>query len=99
MATMARLWALVIASISPVRPRVNSVMGMRRAFPPPAAVPLMLKVGPADGWRIHPPTFFPRLANPSIRPKVVVVLPSPRGVGVIAVISMYFPSGRSFSRS
>jgi len=31
-------------------------------------------------------------------PMVVVVLPSPSGVGVIAVTSMYFPSGRPASR-
>ena len=99
MATIPKLWALVMASMSPVNPRVNSVMGMRRAFPPPAAVPLMLKVGPAEGCRIHPPTFTPRLARPSIRPNVVVVFPSPSGVGVMAVISMYLPLGRSFRRS
>ena len=30
---------------------------------------------------------------------VVTVLPSPSGVGVMAVTSMYLPFGRSFSRS
>ena len=32
-------------------------------------------------------------------PSVVVVFPSPSGVGVMAVISMYFPSGRPRRRS
>jgi hypothetical protein len=35
-----------------------------------------------------PPTFTPRLPRPSIRPQDVVLLPSPRGVGVMAVTSM-----------
>jgi len=48
---------------------------------------------------MQPPTFFPRRARPSMRPKVVVVFPSPSGVGVIAVTSMYFPLGCSFRRS
>ena len=75
----------------------NSVSGMAWAFPPPAALPLMFMVGPPEGCRMHPPTFFPLFPSPSIRPMEVVVLPSPRGVGVMAVTSMYFPSG-FFSR-
>ena len=45
----------------------------------------MLNVGPPDGWRMAPITRLPMAANPSTRPMVVVVLPSPSGVGVIAV--------------
>ena len=58
---------------------------MHWARPPPAADPLMLKVGPPDGWRMAPMTRWPIAASPSTRPMVVVVLPSPSGVGVIAV--------------
>ena len=96
---MARLWALVMASMSPVSPRLKSVSGMHWARPPPAAEPLMLKVGPPEGWRMAPMTFLPSAPSPSTRPMVVVDLPSPSGVGVMAVTSTYLPSGRSFSRS
>ena len=74
-------------------------MGMSRAFPPPAAVPLTFMVGPPEGWRRQPPTLAPRRPRPSIRPKDVVDFPSPRGVGVMAVTSIYLPSGRFFRRS
>ena len=53
----------------------------------------MLNVGPPEGWRIAPMTFLPILPSPSTRPMVVVDLPSPSGVGVMAVTSMYLPSG------
>src|SRR4030042_711365 len=85
--------------ISPVRPGENSVIGISRALPPPAAVPLIFIVGPPEGWRIQPPTFFPLFPSPSIRPMEVVVFPSPKGVGVMAVTSIYFPSGLFFRRS
>ena len=90
---MARLWAFMMSLMSPVRPRENSVMGIRRALPPPAAVPLMFMVGPPEGWRRAPPTFIPLLPRPSMIPIEVVDLPSPSGVGVMAVTSMYLPSG------
>ena len=99
MATMARLWAFMMSLMSPVRPRENSVMGIRRELPPPAAVPLTFMVGPPDGCLRAPPTFTPRLPRPSIRPQDVVLLPSPRGVGVMAVTSIYFPSGLFFNLS
>ena len=98
MATMARLWAFMMSLMSPVSPRENSVMGISSALPPPAAVPLTFMVGPPEGWRRAPPTFLPRLPRPSMRPTEVVLLPSPSGVGVMAVTSMYFPSGLSLSR-
>ncbi|MBA7668568.1 hypothetical protein ES703_76681 [subsurface metagenome] len=85
--------------MSPVSPMENSVMGMSRALPPPAAVPLMFIVGPPEGCRKAPPTFSPRLPMPSIRPQEVVLLPSPKGVGVIAVTSMYLPSFLFLRRS
>ena len=74
-------------------------MGISSEMPPPAAVPLTFMVGPPEGWRMQPPTFTPRLPRPSIRPMEVVDLPSPRGVGVMAVTSMYLPSGLLFRRS
>ena len=43
--------------------------------------------------------FLPILFRPSPRPTVVVVLPSPAGVGVIAVTRISLPSGRSCQRA
>src|SRR3974377_1387157 len=96
---MARLGAFMILLMSPVRPRENSVMGINSEMPPPAAVPLTFMVGPPEGWRMQPPTLTHRLPRPSIKPMEVVDLPSPNGVGVIAVTSMYLPSGLLFRRS
>ena len=48
-ATMARLWAFMMSLMSPVRPRENSVMGISRELPPPAAVPFTFMVGPPEG--------------------------------------------------
>ncbi len=62
---MARLWALVMASMSPVSPRLKSVSGMHWARPPPAAEPLMLKVGPPEGCRMAAMTFLPSRPMPS----------------------------------
>ena len=59
----------------------------------------MLKVGPPDGWRIAPVTRLPMAPSPSTSPIVVVVLPSPSVVGVMAVTSTYLPSGACASRS
>src|ERR1700690_4305136 len=41
--------------------------------------------------------FRPIRLRPCARPTVVVVFPSPSGVGVIAVTTTYFPRGRSRS--
>ncbi|MEA2121251.1 MAG: hypothetical protein EGMGGAKC_00572 [Dehalococcoides mccartyi] len=95
---MARLWELVTASISPVSPRVKGESGRHWERPPPAAEPFILKVGPLEGWRIAPVTFLPRLPSPCTSPIVVVLLPSPSGVGVMAVTSIYLPFGLSFRR-
>src|SRR5512133_1883521 len=60
----------------------------------------MPKVCPCEGWRMQVKTFFPKQApNAWLSPTVVVVLPSPKGVGVMAVTSIYLPFGRSFRRS
>ena len=59
----------------------------------------MPNVGPIDGWRTVTTERLPmwRIAWPS--PTVVVVLPSPSGVGVIAVTTTYFARGRPASSS
>ncbi len=95
---MARLWALVTQSMSPVRRMEIGVRGTHWARPPPAAEPLMLNVGALLGWRMAPQTRLPSRPRPWIRPIVVVVLPSPSGVGVIAVTSTYLAVGPSPSR-
>jgi len=59
----------------------------------------MPKVGPIDGWRMQSMTFLSIRPIAWVNPTAVVVLPSPRGVGVMAVTSMYLPSGRSARRS
>ena len=92
---MQRLFALVIASMSPVRPSESGASGRHWARPPPAAEPLMLNVGPPEGWRIVATGWRPRTPRPSTRPIVVVVLPSPSGVGVMAVTSTYLARGAS----
>ncbi len=100
LSTMAasRLWASEIAWTSPVRWRLKSSMGTTCAWPPPAAPPLIPNIGPSDGWRIAAMVRQPIRFSAIESPMVVVVLPSPSGVGVIAVTSMYFPSGRPASR-
>src|ERR1051326_266535 len=60
----------------------------------------MPNVGPWLGCRMHVKTFLPRCAPRAwLNPTVVVVLPSPSGVGVMAVTTTYLPLGWSFSRS
>ena len=44
----------------------------------------MPKVGPIEGWRMAMVAFLPMWLKPWPRPTVVVVLPSPSGVGVMA---------------
>ena len=51
------------------------------------------------GSRRQHSAFLPMWLRPSVRPTVVVVLPSPAGVGVIAVTRMSLPSGRPLSDS
>ena len=47
--------------------------------------PFTPNTGPRDGSRSATITFLPSFCIPSARPTVVVVLPSPAGVGLIAV--------------
>ena len=49
--------------------------------------------GPSDGSRRHIIAFLPMKLSASVRPTVVVVLPSPAGVGVIAVTRISLPFG------
>mmetsp|Transcript_13934 Transcript_13934/g.30741 ORF Transcript_13934/g.30741 Transcript_13934/m.30741 type:complete len:327 (-) Transcript_13934:299-1279(-) len=85
-AAETRLLAAVTAWMSPVRCRLNSSIGITCAYPPPAAPPLIPKVGPCEGWRIQATVFLPRWApRACARPMVVVDLPSPRGVGLMPV--------------
>ncbi len=57
----------------------------------------MPKTGPRLGWRIATVAFFPITLSPCASPIVVVVFPSPSGVGVIAVTTTYLPRLPSFS--
>ena len=58
--------------------------------PPPDAPPLIPKTGPSAGWRKVTIAFFPNLHKPIASPIEVTVLPSPKGVGLIAVTRIYF---------
>jgi len=93
-----RLLAEVIAWKSPVKCRFRSSIGTTCAYPPPAAPPLIPKHGPRDGSLNAMTALFPSLPNASPRPTLVVVFPSPAGVGLIAVTRISFPSFLSETR-
>ena len=59
----------------------------------------MPKTGPNAGWRKVTIALWPNRHSPIARPIEVTVLPSPNGVGLIAVTRIYLPSLRVFSRS
>ena len=80
-----RLLAAVTACRSPVRWRLRFSKGTTWLYPPPAAPPLIPKVGPMEAWRMATVACRPTQARAWPRPTVVVVLPSPSGVGVTAV--------------
>src|SRR5436190_10089929 len=82
-----------MAWTSPVRWRLKSSIGMTWLYPPPAAPPLIPKTGPSDGWRMQTAAFRPIRLRPWASPTVVVDLPSPSGVGLIAVTTTYLPRG------
>ena len=92
----SRLLAAPMAWKSPVKCRFISSIGTICAYPPPAAPPFMPNTGPRDGSLRAAITFFPILRSPSVSPTEVVVLPSPAGVGVMAVTSISLPSCLSF---
>ena len=53
----------------------------------------MPKEGPSEGSRRQSIAFLPMWLSASVKPTVVVVLPSPAGVGVIADTRMSLPFG------
>ena len=91
----SRLLAAVMAWKSPVKCRLISAIGATCAIPPPVAPPLTPKHGPSEGSRRQIIAGWPIRRSASPRPMVVVVLPSPAGVGLIPVTSTSAPSGRA----
>ena len=63
------------------------------------APPFIPKQGPSDGSRRQIAVRLPIRFKASPRPTVVVVLPSPPGVGLIEVTRISFPSGLPWSES
>src|SRR6476660_6086063 len=76
-----------------------SSIGTTCACPPPVPPPLMPKTGPNDGCRSVTTARGPILLSPIARPMEVVVLPSPNGVGLLAVTRIYRPRGLCLRRS
>ena len=76
-----------------------SSIGTICAKPPPAAPPLIPNTGPKEGSRKQIIVFFPIRFRASPNPTVVVVFPSPAGVGLIAVTKINFPSLLFFNLS
>ena len=95
----SRLLASAMALQSPVKWRLMSSIGTTWAMPPPAAPPVMPNTGPRLGSRRQRTAFLPIWLSASPRPTVVVVLPSPAGVGLIAVTRISLPSGFDFRLS
>ena len=87
------MFAAPIAWKSPVKCKFISSIGTTCAYPPPAAPPFIPKTGPKEGSLSATSTFLPNLLNASATPIVVVVLPSPAGVGFIAVVNINFAFG------
>ena len=95
----SRLCAAVIAWKSPVKCRFMSSIGTTCALPPPAAPPFMPKFGPSEASRMQIAARLPMRLRPSPRPTVVVVLPSPAGVGFMAVTRISLPLALPFAES
>ena len=93
----SRLLASAMAWKSPVKCRLMSSIGTTCAWPPPAAPPFMPNTGPMEGSRNASTARWPSRLMPSAMPTEVVVLPSPAGVGLVAVTRISLPSGRSSS--
>ena len=87
-----RLFAPSMAWKSPLKWRLMSAIGATCAIPPPVAPPFTPNTGPILGSLRARTDFFPIFLSPSPNPIVVVVLPSPRGVGVMAVTRISLPS-------
>ena len=76
---------------SPVKLRLISSLGTMVDFNAPTAPPLIPQTGPKVGSRKQANDFTPIFLRPSCKPIVVVVLPSPAFVGVIAVTKTSLP--------
>ena len=76
-----------------------SSLGMIVDLSAPTAPPLTPKTGPKLGSLKTAKELTPILLKPSCNPIVVVVLPSPALVGVIAVTKTNFPSFLFFNSS
>ena len=72
-----------------------SSIGTTCAWPPPAAPPFIPNTGPSEGSRRQAIALRPMWFRPSTRPTVVVVLPSPAGVGLMPLTRTSLPDGRS----
>ena len=70
--------------------RLMSTAGWTVDFPPPVPPPLWPNTGPSAGCLIVRTGFLPIFARPCTSPTAVVDLPSPAGVGVIAVTTISF---------
>ena len=93
MRAASRLLAFSTAAKSPVKCKLMSSIGITCDRPPPAAPPLMPKTGPSEGSRSAAAARRPMRFKPSVKPTVTVVLPSPAGVGLMAVTSTSCPWG------
>jgi len=69
-------------------------MGTTCDRPPPVPPPLRPSVGPMDGSRRAITGRAPAVQSAWPSPMVMVVLPSPAGVGVMAETTTSLPSGR-----
>ena len=87
----SRLWAAPTAWMSPVKCRLMSSIGNTCERPPPHPPPFTPNTGPIDGSRMAIAVFLPRWARACPKPTVVVVFPSPAGVGLIAETRMSLP--------
>ena len=66
-------------------------LGRTCEYPPPAAPPLTPKTGPIEGSRMTQNVRSPSRESAWLRPMVVTVLPSPKGVGLTPVTSTSEP--------
>ena len=71
--------------------RLISSRGMTWANPPPVAPPFIPNTGPREGSLKAAAAFFPKRFKASAKPIEVVVLPSPAGVGLMAVTIISLP--------
>lgn len=92
-----KLFADVIACISPVKCKLISSIGATCDIPPPVAPPFIPNTGPSDGSLNASIAFFPILFNASAIAIDTVVFPSPNGVGFMAVTKISFPFSFSFN--